>query len=72
MKQLELFTDEYQPRFQAFLKYKNAVSHTEVKMYEFIVWVSGHVADFKRIKSIEILHDNIQDEFTDYLWEQVK
>ncbi|WP_020007382.1 hypothetical protein [Salinicoccus albus] len=68
MEQLSLF--DYQSRFQAFLDYKNAVDHTEVNMYEFIVWIGGHVETFKRMYDIQTLQ-GMHNEFTDYLWEQV-
>jgi hypothetical protein len=71
MIQLNLFTADYQQRFQAYLNYMNADSHEEIKMYEFIVWVSGHAEAFKRKYNTNTLHGR-QSEFTEYLWEQVE
>lgn len=70
MNQLSLF-DEYQPRFQAYLDYMNATEKSEVNVRYFIAWISGHAEDFRRLNGIKTLTGR-HDEFTDYVWEQVK
>lgn len=67
--QLTLFDEHYQPRFQAYLDHMNATHKSEVKMHDYIVWISGLAEDFKRLHGIHTLHGR-QDEFTDYVRRQ--
>ena len=61
--QLDLF---YQPRFVAYLEHTR-IPPDQVKTHEFIIWVSGHVEDFKKAHGINTLNQH-QQEFTDYLF----
>ena len=67
MTQLTLFDEHYQPRFQAYLDHMGATHKSEVKMHDYIVWISRLAYDFKRLHGIRTLHGR-QDEFTKYVW----
>ena len=70
--QMTIFdTEEYQPRFQAYLDHVGATHHSEVNIRHFIAWISRHADDFKRVQNIETIRGR-HDEFTNYVWEQVR
>ena len=69
MNQLSIFDYEYQPRFQAFLKYKGASSHKEVHTYDFQIWIHRNLETFKKIRAIDTLNGH-HDDFTQFLWEE--
>lgn len=70
MTQLTLFDKHYQPRFQAYLDHMGATHKSEVKMYEFIIWINRLVDEFKSMHDIQTLSGS-HDEFTDYVWGRV-
>jgi hypothetical protein len=72
LKQLTIYDYEkkYQPRFQAYLGYVGKNNANEVKMLDFINWISKHVLIFKNLKGMhddERLNDKTHKEFTEYL-----
>lgn len=71
MQQLTLFTEHYQPRFQAYLDHMNVTDKSEVKMHEFIIWIGGHAEDFKQANNIGTLNGR-HEEFDEYVRKQVR
>jgi hypothetical protein len=71
MKQLALFTEEYQPRFQAYLDHVGAAHADEVRTHDFVSWIGTHAEAFKQMKGENFIRPSEQDEFTEYVWEQV-
>lgn len=74
MEQLTIFdeTEEYQPRFKAFLKATGKTHVSEVKFFEFRMWISKHFKDFRKIHGLcpyEPMSREQHDRFTEYLFE---
>lgn len=77
MQQLSMFDEkeEYQPRFQAYLKYSGKTSAQEVFIGDYMAWISKHIKKYRQINKISMyqrLNDKQNEEFTQYLFEVKK
>lgn len=69
MEQLNLFTNDYQPRFHAYLNHVGKDSVDQVKIHEFIIWISEKWREFDRMqgKTDTGRTKEEQERFTEYL-----
>ena len=59
----------YQPRFQAYLEYTGKSKLSDIKLYEFQIWVMSNLTKFRKQHGINgSLTDKQHEEFTDYLF----
>jgi hypothetical protein len=62
--------DEYQPRFRAWLRSLDAKTGDDVKMYEYIIWVTRKFTEFKKAEGVTFLNTEGHRKFTEWLFEE--
>jgi hypothetical protein len=74
-KQLSLFDEEYQPRFQLYLDHGNSLEEFKKKPWLYMLWVSKKWQEFMKehgIKDDRALQDRFGDKFDEWLRSQIK
>lgn len=72
MEQLNLFEPTYQPRFQAYLNHVGKTHVDDIKIWEFMSWISKQRLLFATINELpddQPLNVKMHKEFTEYLME---
>lgn len=60
---------KYQPRFQAFINYKELKIGDTYKGYEFINFIQTNLRNFLKDKGVNsLINDQLHDQFTNYLF----
>lgn len=61
--------DQYQPRFRVWLRSLGAADGDDVKLYEYIIWVSNKAEEFKKINELGffITREEDHNKFTAWL-----
>lgn len=68
---LTIENKKYQPRFQAFVNYMRLKEGDTIPNYKYITFIQSHVSKFllsKGLKKDHHLTEDLQDEFTQYLF----
>lgn len=66
---------ECQPRFVAYCQANGLTEGDEFKTYEYIIWVSRMITDFKKsfgMKHTDTITSGMQEELTQWIFEQIK
>jgi hypothetical protein len=64
-------SEEYQPRFKAFLLHNKISIGDTVRMHEYINWINSKCSQFMKMRNISFLNEYNHSQFTQWLFKMV-